>query len=150
MNWVIKTFEELTTSELYAILHLRSEVFVVEQHCNYQDMDYADQQAIHVQGYTEQGKLVVYTRLFAAGIKFAETSIGRVVSSATVRGTGAGRLLMQKSIDVLEELYGKVPIRIGAQLYLQKFYESLGFEQKSGIYLEDNIEHIEMVRAGRQ
>ncbi|MET6999830.1 GNAT family N-acetyltransferase [Chitinophaga defluvii] len=148
MNWVIKTFEELTIAELYAILHLRSEVFVVEQHCNYQDMDYADQQAIHVQGYTEQGNLGVYTRVFAAGVKFDEASIGRVVSAAAVRGTGAGRLLMQKSIAVLEELYGKVPIRIGAQLYLKKFYESLGFEQKSGIYLEDNIEHIEMVRAG--
>lgn len=128
MNWVIKTFEELTIAELYAILHLRSEVFVVEQHCNYQDMDYADQQAIHVQGYTEQGKLGAYTRVFAAGVKFDEASIGRVVSAAAVRGTGAGRLLMQKSIAVLEELYGKVPIRIGAQLYLKKFYESLGFE----------------------
>jgi ElaA protein len=149
MIWRIKTFEELTTAELYAILHLRSEVFIVEQHCHYQDLDYYDQQAIHVQGYTEEGQLVAYTRLFAAGIKFTEASIGRVVSASLVRGTGAGRLLMQKSIAELESQFGKVPIRIGAQLYLQKFYESLGFEQKSEMYLEDNIPHIEMVRAAQ-
>ncbi|MBC9931102.1 GNAT family N-acetyltransferase [Chitinophaga qingshengii] len=146
MNWKIKPFEELTIAELYAVLHLRSEVFVVEQHCAYQDLDYADQKALHVMGTNEEGRLVAYTRLFAPGIKYTAASIGRVVTSPLARGTGAGRELMEKSIAAIEEIYGKGAITISAQQYLHRFYTSLGFEQTSDTYMEDGIPHIEMVR----
>ncbi|KAA2244459.1 GNAT family N-acetyltransferase [Chitinophaga agrisoli] len=146
MFWIEKTFDELTTAELYALLQLRSEVFVVEQQCPYQDMDGSDQKALHLMGYNDTHKLVAYTRIFAPGIKFDMASIGRVITAMEVRRTGAGRELMIKSIAVLEERYGKQPIKIGAQQYLHKFYSSLGFRQSSEMYLEDNIPHIEMIR----
>lgn len=146
MNWTVKAFEELTTAELYHILHLRAAVFVVEQNCPYQDLDYSDQQALHLMG-TIEGELVAYTRLFAPGVKYpGQACIGRVVNAASVRGKGAGRALMQKSIEEVEARFGKGPIKIGAQQHLQKFYTSLGFEQSSEMYLEDGIPHIEMGR----
>ncbi|WP_143304605.1 GNAT family N-acetyltransferase [Chitinophaga vietnamensis] len=148
MRWETKDFQTLSVTELYAILHLRSEVFVVEQNCAYQDMDNSDQKALHLLGYDEEGRLAAYTRLFKAGIKFKEASIGRVVTAPFARGKGAGRALMVQSINVLQAQYGVQPIRIGAQQYLQKFYESLGFEQVSDTYLEDGIPHIEMLREG--
>jgi ElaA protein len=109
-------------------------------------MDNADQKALHLLGFTDQG-LAAYTRLFEPGIKFDKASIGRVITAQFARGTGTGRLLMEKSIKAVEENWGKGPIKIGAQMYLQKFYESLGFAQSSEMYLEDNIPHIEMVRS---
>lgn len=147
MTWKIKSFEALTASELYAILHLRSEVFVVEQNCVYQDLDNADQKALHLMGTDEDGRLLAYTRIFGPGIKFAEASIGRVVTSPLARGTGAGRALMERSISELQQHFGMVPIRIGAQQYLQRFYTSLGFVQTSDTYMEDGIPHIEMLRS---
>ena len=146
ISWTVKTFNELTNGELYQVLRLRAEVFVVEQACAYLDLDNYDQQALHLQGVNETG-LVAYTRLFAPGIKFDMASIGRVVSSPSARGKGFGRQLMEVSIAAVETRWGKIPIKIGAQLYLQKFYESLGFVQSSEMYLEDNIPHIEMIRA---
>ena len=146
MHWIVKTFEELTTTELYALLRLRSEIFVVEQECVFLDMDNADQQAVHVMGYDAEQELVAYTRLFRPGIKYDMASIGRVVTSKKARGTGVGRELMEQSIAALEARFGKGPIKIGAQQYLQKFYTSLGFVQSSEMYLEDNIPHIEMIR----
>lgn len=146
ISWTVKTFNELTNGELYQVLRLRAEVFVVEQACAYLDLDNYDQQALHLQGINETG-LVAYTRLFAPGIKFDMASIGRVVSSPSARGKGFGRQLMEVSIAAVETRWGKIPIKIGAQLYLQKFYESLGFVQSSEMYLEDNIPHIEMIRA---
>ena len=146
MNWKIKSFEELTTAELYAILHLRSEVFVIEQNCAYQDLDYSDQKALHLMGTDDNGVLLAYTRIFGPGIKYTEASIGRVVTSPLARGKGAGRELMERSIAELQQHYGKIPIKIGAQQYLQKFYGALGFEQTSEMYLEDGIPHIEMSR----
>ncbi|MET3875742.1 ElaA protein [Chitinophaga sp. OAE865] len=146
MIWITKSFDGLTTTELYAILHLRCEVFVVEQQCPYQDLDYADQKALHLMGTDEEGRLLAYTRIFAPGIKFEEASIGRVVTSPQARGKGAGRQLMERSIEVLQANYGVIPIRIGAQQYLQQFYTSLGFEQTSDTYIEDGIPHIEMLR----
>jgi ElaA protein len=145
INWTIKKFEGLTPAELYAILQLRSEVFVVEQNCVFQDMDNKDQHSYHLMGWIDE-KLVAYTRLVPAGIIYSIPSIGRVVTSPSVRNTGVGRVLMQKSIDKTYTLFGKVQIKIGAQLYLQKFYSSLGFKQTSDVYLEDNIEHIEMIK----
>lgn len=146
MNWSLKKFEDLTPHELYAILQLRNEVFVVEQNCVYQDADNKDKFSFHLMGW-KGDQLMAYTRLIPAGIAYTEPSIGRVVTSPSVRGTGAGRELMQRSIDHIYKLFGKQPIRIGAQLYLKQFYSSLGFEPIGDIYLEDGIEHIEMVKA---
>jgi len=146
MIWKIKPFEELTTAELYAILRLRSEVFIIEQNCAYQDLDNSDQKALHLMGTDEESQLLAYTRIFAPGIKFTEASIGRVVTSPLARGKGAGRELMERSISELQQHYGVIPIKIGAQQYLQRFYTSLGFEQTSDTYLEDGIPHIEMLR----
>lgn len=144
-NWYYKPFTELTPHELYAIMHLRSEVFVVEQNCPYLDPDGKDLSSWHLMGW-DGNKLVAYSRLLPAGLAFTEVSIGRVVSSPAYRGKGAGKELMTNAIKTCYDLFGHQPIRIGAQLYLQKFYESLGFVQVSDMYLEDNIPHIEMMR----
>ncbi|NSL88875.1 GNAT family N-acetyltransferase [Chitinophaga sp. Mgbs1] len=146
MNWDFKTFGELTINELYDILRLRSEVFVVEQNCAYQDLDDYDQQAYHLMGRDANGQLLAYTRIFAPGIKYEESSIGRVVTSPKARGTGAGRQLMEKSLSTLENTFGKIAVKIGAQQYLERFYASLGFVSTSEPYLEDGIWHVEMVR----
>ena len=144
INWTCKTFNELSPEELYALLRLRSEVFVVEQNCVFLDMDNKDAYCHHLLGW-EEGLLAAYSRIVPAGISYVESSIGRIVSSPSVRGRGIGRELLIKGIDTLYTLYGKTPIRIGAQYYLRKFYESFGFVQKGEIYLEDGIEHIEML-----
>lgn len=145
MNWTLKKFETLTVDELYALLRLRTEVFVVEQNCVFQDMDNKDQHCYHLMGWKEN-ELVAYTRLVPLGISYSEyPSIGRVVTSPAARGEGIGRRLMEKSIEETRRLFGNVSIKIGAQLYLLAFYASLGFVQTSDIYLEDGIEHIEMI-----
>lgn len=146
LHWLLKRFDELTPYQLYAILQLRNEVFVVEQNCVFQDADDKDQNSYHLMGFLDN-KLVAYTRLVPAGVSYEQASIGRVVTSPSVRRSGAGKLLMQQSIDSLYALFGKVPIKIGAQLYLQHFYESFGFKRVSDIYLEDGIEHIYMIKA---
>ena len=143
-NWTCKKFVDLTPDELYAILRLRSEVFVVEQNCVFLDMDNKDQLCHHLIG-RRDGHLVGYSRIIDAGISYVESSIGRIVSSPAARGLGVGRELLTKSIETLYLLYGKQPIRIGAQCYLTKFYESFGFVQKGEIYLEDGIKHVEML-----
>jgi ElaA protein len=144
INWVIKKFDALTPQELYAVLQLRNEVFVVEQQCVYQDMDNKDQVAYHYMGWKEN-KLVAYTRLLPPGASYPEASIGRVVTSPLVRKEGIGRILMQNSIEKCKLLFGNILIRIGAQLYLKNFYASLGFIPEGEIYLEDGIQHIEML-----
>jgi ElaA protein len=144
MKWICKTFDELNPYELYAILQLRMAVFVVEQHCPYQDADNKDFHCHHLMGWKED-KLVAYTRLVPPEISYAESSIGRVVSSPSVRRTGIGKILMARSIEALKALYPGVPIRIGAQLYLKEFYESFSFKQISETYIEDGIPHIEML-----
>ena len=145
ITWDCKKFEGLTAHELYAILQLRSEVFVVEQQCVYQDMDNKDQLSWHLMGW-QNGKLVAYTRLIPAGVSYPEVSIGRVVTAPSARRTGLGKELMRESLQQLINLFGIVPIKLGAQLYLKNFYESFGFTQSSDVYLEDGIEHIEMVK----
>lgn len=145
MQWILKPFEELTPYQVYAILQLRNEVFVVEQNCVFQDADDRDQLAYHLMGFKDN-KLMAYTRLLPSGAVYAEASIGRVVTSPLARGSGAGKELMQQSIKTLYHLFGNVPIKIGAQLYLKSFYQSLGFEQISDVYLEDGIEHIYMLK----
>lgn len=143
-TWTCKHFEELTTKELYAILRLRSEVFVVEQNCVFLDMDNKDLHCHHLMGW-EDDELLGYSRVLAAGISYDESSIGRIVTSPAARSRGIGRDLLVQSINTLYSLHGKRDIRIGAQYYLKRFYESFGFVQKGDIYLEDGIEHIEML-----
>lgn len=145
--WYLKHFRDLTTTELYQILQLRNEVFIVEQNCPFQDLDDKDFYCFHFMGFdTDTQKIVAYTRLLPPGISYSEASIGRVVTSPIARGTGIGKVLMQKSLDTLEEMFASANIRIGAQLYLKNFYESFGFQQDSEVYLEDGIEHILMIR----
>lgn len=144
MNWTCKKFDDLSVHELYAILQLRNEVFAVEQNCVYPDMDNKDQAAHHLMGW-ENSKLAAYTRLLPPGLAYPLPSIGRVVTSAAARGTGAGRELMRRSIQLIYDLFGKQPVKIGAQLYLRDFYTSFGFVQTSDVYPEDGIDHIEMV-----
>jgi ElaA protein len=143
ITFIYKPFNELTPHELYAILQLRNEVFVVEQNCVFQDADNKDQLSFHVMAW-QNDLLAGYTRLVPAGIAYAEPSIGRVVTSPKVRHTGIGKLLMQFSIRTTYQLWGKITITIGAQFYLRNFYISLGFQQCSDIYLEDGIQHIKM------
>ncbi len=143
--WRYLAFEELTAAELYAVLQLRAEVFVVEQACIFQDMDGADAQAMHLLG-SLQGTLVAYARCFAAGIKFAEASIGRIVTRPGVRGSGTGHALVEKAIRCLSQPSGAQVIKIGAQARLEAFYRQHGFEKAGLPYLEDGIAHIDMVR----
>lgn len=138
-----KPFAELTPFELYAIIRLRNEVFIVEQNCVFQDADNKDLFSHHLMLWDDE-ILVAYARLLPKGLVYEQMSIGRVISSPAYRRTGAGKILMVRAIAACKALFGDGPIKIGAQLYLKKFYESFGFVQTSDIYLEDNIEHIEM------
>ena len=145
ISWKLKLFSELSTAELYAILRLRGEVFIVEQNCPYVDADGKDFNSHHLMGYVGDD-LAAYSRLVFAGISYEEVSIGRVITSAKYRGKDFGKLLMQQSITEIERLYGKVPIRIGAQAYLKKFYEGFGFIDMNEPYMEDGIPHLIMLR----
>ena len=144
INWVCKRFGELTPEELYKILRLRSEVFVVEQNCIYLDMDNKDYHCHHLLGW-QGDQLLGYSRIVPLGISYTEFSIGRIVSSPSARGKGIGRELVQQSIQTLYRLYGRKNIRIGAQYYLREFYSSFGFVQMGDIYPEDGINHVEML-----
>lgn len=145
INWICKSFNELTLEELYLILQLRSEVFVVEQHCYYQDVDGKDPKSYHLMGWKD-GILLAYARLIPPGVSYAEQSIGRVVLKKEARKSGIGKLLMQESIARSYQVFGKAAIKIGAQYHLKKFYELLGFEQCSDIYDDAGIDHITMVK----
>jgi len=142
--WHLKTFDELTNAQLYQILRLRSEIFVVEQDCVYQDMDDKDKIALHFFK-EEVQQIVAYTRLFKPGDYYKEASIGRVVVVESKRSIGLGHLLIDRSIEQIEKTIGKVPIKIGAQVYLKQFYESHNFKKISEEYLEDGIPHIHML-----
>lgn len=145
ISWTLTRFEELRPDALYAILRLRSEVFVVEQQCVFLDLDNLDQSAHHLEGSVD-GQLVASARILPPGVPYEEPSISRVVSSPAFRRMGAGMALMQKAIAETVGIYGEVPIKIGAQLYLQAFYEKHGFVQCSETYMEDEIPHIKMIR----
>lgn len=147
ITWKIKKFDTLTPEELYAILQLRNEVFVVEQQCVYQDLDDKDQACYHVMGW-QHSKLIATSRLIPPGVIYDIPSIGRVVTSPVSRGGGVGRILMEKNIEETRRLFGDLPIKIGAQVYLIKFYSSLGFTPAGDMYLEDGIQHIKMLLPG--
>jgi len=144
INWTINTFAELGPAELYSILQLRNDVFVVEQNCVYQDLDGKDKLSWHLMGWRNQ-ELVAYSRIIPPGISYTEASIGRVVTSFKHRRTGIGIKLMEESIRIAFDQFGHSPVKIGAQVYLIKFYQSFGFLQCSNEYLEDGIPHIEMI-----
>jgi len=144
MNWKFLYFEELNTSHLYQLLQLRSEVFVVEQNCVYQDIDGMDQKGIHLLGYLEN-ELVAYARIFEKGIYFEEASIGRVIVKANHRKKEIGHQLIKKSIQYVFDELKCSSIRISAQQYLTKFYAYHGFKEVGEGYLEDGIPHINML-----
>ncbi|NJB37038.1 GNAT family N-acetyltransferase [Croceivirga sp. JEA036] len=144
MNITIKKFDELNIHQLYAILTLRSQVFVVEQDCVYQDLDGKDKLASHIMGFNANGQLAAYTRVFSSGDYFKNASIGRVVVAPTQRKYGYGKVIMQKSIDFLIDQCSEKFIEISAQVYLLKFYNELGFRESGEQYLEDGIPHIKM------
>lgn len=147
LTWKLKKFEDLSPAELYKILSLRQEVFIVEQNCPYLDADGKDLHSFHLMGFDENYFLTAYSRIVFPGISYAEISIGRVVSSPKFRRTGLGKLLMEEAIKQIEAIYGKVPIRIGAQKYLFEFYKGLGFTDIGEEYLEDGIPHVIMLRS---
>ena len=146
LTYTCLTFEALTNTQLYAIMKLRQEVFVVEQDCPYLDADGKDLQSHHLIGQNEKGEILAYTRLLAKGISYPNyCCIGRVVVSKKARGTGAGLELMQKSIAQCKLLFPNQGLKISAQVYLDKFYQRLGFVPQGDNYLEDNIPHQAMV-----
>ena len=143
-NWTCTYFSDLTNLEVYKILQLRNEVFIVEQDCVYPDCDEKDFAAHHLCAW-QNDQLVAYTRLLPPGISFPDkASIGRVLTAASVRRQKLGIELMERSIQESYRLFGPVNIAISAQLYLRKFYESFSFVKTSEVYLEDNIPHIHM------
>lgn len=144
IEWYCKSFNNLAPAELYQIMRLRNEVFVVEQNCVFQDADNKDQGCMHFIGWVDTA-LVAYTRLSPPGYIYNEMSVGRVVTSPAYRGKGIGYELMQQSIKQCRKIFGDGAIKIGAQYHLKKFYASFGFKQVSDIYLEDGIEHIYML-----
>ena len=144
LNWYTKHFNNIKTIELYKVLQLRQQVFTVEQDCNYLDIDDKDLNAYHVMAW-DNDILVAYVRLLAPNVAFEEMSIGRVLTNPNYRKKKIGIELMHEAIKLCKLFYGNGNIKIGAQLYLKKFYESFGFKQVSEIYLEDNIEHIKMI-----
>ena len=141
----IKEFNQLNTKELYAILQLRSKVFVVEQNCVYQDIDNKDQKALHILGYQEKN-LIAYARIFKPNDYFKLASIGRVVVAQKYRKHQYGYALMEAAIKAIQDYFKETNIAISAQEYLQKFYGNLGFIKEGKSYLEDGIPHIYMVK----
>ncbi len=146
LTYKVKTFRDLGLDELYSIMKLRQEVFVVEQDCPYLDADDKDQAGLHLLGWDRDRTLHAYARVLAPGVSYEQhSSIGRVVTSAKVRGTGIGKILMAKAIEYTHTEYPRAQIKISAQTYAQGFYQALGFLPVGEEYLEDNIPHIAMV-----
>lgn len=149
MEWQWSAFGQLNVDDLYALLAARQDVFILEQRCLYPDIDSIDRDAHHLLGWqTQNGErsLVAYLRCVPPGAKFDEPSLGRVLTTQAVRSTGIGKQLLEEGIRRTEQLYPGCRIRISAQLYLQRFYESFGFRVTSDVYDEDGIPHIEMLR----
>lgn len=144
MNWKIKKFNELNIEEIYKILALRNEVFIVEQECPYLDCDDKDLNSYHL-FLTENGQIVSYLRILEKGVSYDEISIGRVAVKKSYRGKGISRKMMLKAIEFIENNLSENTIKIQAQAYLLDFYSSLGFKAVSEEYLEDNIPHIDMI-----
>ncbi|MEE4639594.1 MAG: GNAT family N-acetyltransferase [Wenzhouxiangella sp.] len=147
LSWRESDFASLSCDELYAILAARVAVFVVEQECPYPELDGLDQSAHHLWAIDSAGQVAAYARITAPGTRFVEPSIGRVITAMNHRGTGLGRVLMERAIDLAGRLYPGADLRISAQQHLDRFYASLGFGFMRGPYLEDGIPHVEMLRS---
>ena len=145
-SWIWRSFEELNKTELYEILKLRSEVFIVEQECLYQDLDGLDTESNHLLGLNSDNILVAYLRLIPPGLKFKEPSLSRIITSEieSYRGVGLGKELIVRGIKKSIDLYPKMGNRIGAQERLKIFYENLGYQALGSSYMEDGIPHIQM------
>jgi ElaA protein len=149
--WQWSRFQDLSPEQLYEVVRLRESVFIVEQNCAYLDADGRDPGAWHLLGWAEvkgenERRLVAYARVFAPGVRYAEGSVGRVVTAPEVRRTGIGRLLVDEALRRLESLAPGQPIRLAAQRYLENFYGTLGFTTASAPYEEDGIMHVDMLR----
>jgi len=144
-SWHWAHFSELTAPELYQILQLRAQVFILEQQCLYQDIDGLDGDSWHLSATNDTGELVAYLRVIAPGKQYNEPAIGRVVTDKNYRGIGLGRLLLQKGIKQTKDHFPQANIRISAQSHLSSFYRSCGFVCVGEPYLEDGIQHIEML-----
>ncbi len=144
MNWELKKFNDLSIDELYEIFKIRSEVFVVEQSCPYQDLDSKDKKSWHLFA-RDNDKIIAYLRILPKGISYSEASLGRVLVKKNYRGRGISKEMMNKAINFVVNEMNEDKIRISAQAYLVDFYKSLGFEEKSDIYLEDDIPHLNML-----
>lgn len=148
IHWHTKAFDELTVNELYDIMRLRTDVFVVEQNCPYPELDGKDKKCLHIFA-TKLDQVVACARIVPPGVSYPEISIGRVAVHADHRKDGYGRVLMQHAIDKIAEEFGEQAIQIGAQGYLKKFYGSFGFESSSEEYMEDGIPHVDMIREAK-
>ena len=148
IHWEVKTFQQLTVDQLFEILQLRMEVFVVEQQCAYRELDGFDRDAEtrHLSGLDASGALIAYARILPPRLRYPEINLGRFVVKAEARGKGIGHQLMQKSLEEIYRCWPQTLIRISAQDYLQKFYEQYEFVRVSDVYLEDGIPHVEMLR----
>ena len=148
IEWETKTFDRLGADELYELLKLRVDVFVVEQNCAYAELDEKDRHpgTLHLTGRNENGGLVAYLRILPPGLSFDQPGIGRVAVSKTNRRQGLCRIMMEKAVDRIFRVWPGMGIRISAQVYLETFYRSCGFEKASDTYLEDGIPHLDMVR----
>lgn len=144
MQWILKTFNELTLKEFHSILKLRIDIFVVEQNCPYPELDNKDQLAFHL-FCKNNNEVIAYTRIFKPGNYYKEAAFGRVVVHQEFRNQDLGKQLIKRTIEETHKLFGKTPIKIGGQVYLKKFYESFGFHQIGDEYIEDGIPHIDML-----
>ena len=149
IKYIWKTFAELSSDELYAMIHLRQKVFILEQDCPYIDADYADQDAFHLLVYNDKD-LIGYLRAFRPGIKYEGSSLGRIVTEINSRGLGIGKEITKEGIKFLSKEYSNHEIVISAQHRLEHFYVELGFKARGEVYLEDDIDHIQMYLPPRQ
>lgn len=146
IKWTIKHFDELSALEYHHILYLRTEIFVVEQNCPYQEVDHKDLVAYHLYGSNSKNEVIAVTRILPQNVSYKEVSVGRVTIKKTHRGTGLADKLMNVTFSAVEQLFGKQPIRISAQEYLLNYYSRHGFKAVSETYLEDDIPHVEMLK----
>ena len=149
IKYIWKTFAELSSDELYAMIHLRQKVFIVEQDCPYIDADYADQDALHLLAYSDKD-LIGYLRAFRPGIKYDGSSLGRIVTEINSRGLGIGKEITEEGVNFLSKEYPNHEIVISAQHRLEHFYVELGFKARGEVYLEDDIDHIQMYLSSKE
>lgn len=148
VQWEVKTFQQLTVEQLFESLQLRVDVFVVEQQCSYRELDEYDrnQETRHLFGRNEDSQLIAYARILPPGFRHPEVNLGRFVVRADSRKQGIGHQLLQTALQEISGCWPQTSIRISAQEYLQEFYGQYGFVRVSGMYLEDGIPHVEMVK----